>query len=245
MIEVEHLTKYYGDILAVNDLNFRVAEGEIVGFLGPNGSGKTTTMRILTGYMPATRGRVRIAGHDVAEDPRAVQRRIGYMPEHPPLYQDMTVRSYLDFVARLKGVPEKEIPAARERVIARCGLEEMRDRIIAKLSKGYRQRTGLAQALIHNPSVLILDEPTIGLDPKQIAEVREMIRGLAGSHTIILSTHILHEVSLTCQRVIIIHRGEIRGDDTVANLTKEGDLEHAFLRLVEGQPAAAGEGGQA
>ncbi|OGP60417.1 MAG: hypothetical protein A2V67_18950 [Deltaproteobacteria bacterium RBG_13_61_14] len=247
MIEIEHLTKYYGEILAVQDLNFRVAEGEIVGFLGPNGSGKTTTMRIITGYMPASRGRVRVAGHDVAEDPRAVQRLIGYMPENPPLYHDLTVKSYLDYVARLKGLPEKEIPEHRDRVIERCGLTEMRDRSIGKLSKGYRQRTGLAQALIHNPPVLILDEPTIGLDPKQIAEVRTMIRNLAGSHTIILSTHILHEVTLTCQRAIIIHRGEIRGDDTVANLTREGDLEHAFLRLVEGEPAAAvsGEGGQA
>jgi len=239
MIEVEHLTKYYGDILAVSDLNFRVAQGEIVGFLGPNGSGKTTTMRILTGFMPASRGRVRIGGQDVAENPRAVQRMIGYLPENPPLYAEMSVQSYLEFVARLKGVPEKEIAERRDQAITECGLEEMRHRLISKLSKGFRQRTGLAQALIHRPPILILDEPTIGLDPKQIAEVRTMIRNLAGSHTIILSTHILHEVTLTCQRAIIIHRGEIKGDDTVANLTREGDLEHAFLRLIEGEPAPA------
>jgi len=248
MIEVEHLTKYYGDILAIQDLNFRVAQGEIVGFLGPNGSGKTTTMRILTGYMPASGGRVRIGGKDVQEDPRAVQRMIGYLPEQPPLYNDMTVESYLNFVARLKGIPEKSIPEAQERVIAECGLEEMRRRLIGKLSKGYRQRTGLAQALIHRPPILILDEPTIGLDPKQITEVRNMIKNLAGSHTVILSTHILHEVTLTCQRAIIIHRGEIKSDDTVENLTREGDLEHTFLRLIEGPTApaaAAGEGGPA
>ncbi len=245
MIEVEHLTKYYGDILAISDLNFRVAPGEVVGFLGPNGSGKTTTMRILTGYMPASRGRVRIGGVDIQENPRAAQKMIGYLPEHPPLYNDMSVQSYLDFTARLKGVPEKEVPAARERVIAQCGLEEMRQRLIGKLSKGYRQRTGLAQAMIHQPSVLILDEPTIGLDPKQIAEVRSMIKNLAGTHTVILSTHILHEVTLTCQRAIIVHRGEIKGDDTVANLTREGDLEHTFLRLIEGRPAPAAPGAEA
>ena len=247
MIEVEHLTKYYGDILAIQDLNFRVAQGEIVGFVGPNGSGKTTTMRILTGYMPASGGRVRIGGQDVEEDPRAVQRLIGYLPENPPLYNDMSVQDYLDFVARLKGMAEKAIPEARARVMAECGLLEMKDRLIGKLSKGYRQRTGLAQALIHRPPVLILDEPTIGLDPRQITEVRSLIKNLAGAHTVLLSTHLLHEVTLTCQRAIIIHRGEIKGDDTVENLTREGDLEQSFLSLIEGRPApaapAAGAGG--
>jgi ABC-2 type transport system ATP-binding protein len=209
MIEVDRLWKTYGEVVAVKDVSFQVREGEILGFLGPNGAGKTTTMRILTCFMPATRGRVRVAGFDVARDSMAVRRSIGYLPEIPPLYPDMTVEEYLRFVARLKGVEKSQASGAVDRAIEVCGLAEMRRRHIHKLSKGYRQRTGLAQALIHDPKVLILDEPTIGLDPRQIAEIRKLIKGLAGARTVILSTHILHEVTLTCQRAIIINQGHI------------------------------------
>jgi ABC-2 type transport system ATP-binding protein len=233
MIEVEHLWKSYGDFVAVRDISFKVGQGEIVGFLGPNGAGKTTTMRVLTGFMPPSRGTVRVAGFDLAKDSMGARRVIGYLPEIPPLYLDMTVAEYLGFVARLKGVPRRKAGAAVEKAVAQCSLEEMRNRQIHKLSKGYRQRTGLAQALIHDPPVLILDEPTIGLDPKQIAEIRALIKGLAGTHTVILSTHILHEVTLTCQRAVIINRGQLIVDDTVENLTREGDLERQFLRIVD------------
>jgi len=232
MIQVEHLWKTYGDVVAVKDLSFTVGEGEIVGFLGPNGAGKTTTMRILTSFMPASRGTVRVAGFDVHEQSMEVRRSIGYLPEQPPLYLDMTVQTFLEFVARIKGMKKRDVADAVDRVVNLCGLEEMRQRHIHKLSKGYRQRTGLAQALIHDPPVLILDEPTIGLDPRQIAEIRSLIKGLAGSHTVILSTHILYEVTLTCQRAIIINRGEIVVDDTVENLTREGDIERMFLKIV-------------
>jgi ABC-2 type transport system ATP-binding protein len=234
MIEVEHLWKLYGDVVAVKDLSFTVQPGEIVGFLGPNGAGKTTTMRILTCFMPASKGRVRVAGFDVAEDSMEVRKRIGYLPEVPPLYLDMSVVEYLEFVGKIKGLSGAKLREGLDRVVSSCGLEEMKSRLIRKLSKGYRQRTGLAQALIHDPPILILDEPTIGLDPKQIAEIRALIKGLAGSHTVILSTHILPEVKLTCQRAIIIARGEIVVDDTVANLTREGDLERQFLKIVGG-----------
>jgi ABC-2 type transport system ATP-binding protein len=238
MIEVEHLTKYYGDILGIEDISFKISKGEIVGFLGPNGSGKTTTMRILTTYLPGTSGTARVAGFDVQEQPMEVRKRIGYLPEHPPLYNDMTVRSYLEFVARIKGVKKAEVDERVERAISLCALDEMKTRQIKKLSKGYRQRTGLAQALIHDPPVLILDEPTIGLDPHQNAEMRDLIRGLAGDQTIILSTHILPEVTLTCQRAIIIHRGKIMVDDSLENLTKGKDLEQVFLRLIGQEPAS-------
>jgi ABC-2 type transport system ATP-binding protein len=232
MIEVENLTKYYGDILGIEDVSFKIEPGEIVGFLGPNGSGKTTTMRILTTYMPPTRGSARVAGFDVQEDSLEVRKRIGYLPEQPPLYHDMDVAGYLKFVARIKGVPKKDIPERLERVMSWLGLEDMQDRQIRKLSKGYRQRTGLAQAIIHDPPILILDEPTIGLDPHQNAEMRNLIKSLAGDHTIILSTHILPEVTLTCQRAVIIHRGRIMIDDSLENLTQERDLEQVFLRLI-------------
>jgi len=232
MIEVKNLWKSYGDFVAVKDISFRVNSGEIMGFLGPNGAGKTTTMRILAGFMPASRGQAFVAGHEVSEDSMAVRRSIGYLPEHPPLYLDMTVLEYRKFVARIKGLPRKTVPEAVDRAIEQCGLVEMRRRIIGKLSKGYRQRTGLAQAIIHDPKVLILDEPTIGLDPRQISYIRKLIRGLSGDHTVILSTHILSEVTLTCNRVIIINRGEILADDTVENMTKDGDLERQFLRIV-------------
>ena len=219
MIEVQHLTKRYGRVTAVDDVSFRVERGEILGFLGPNGAGKTTTMRILTGYMPATEGRAMVAGLDVFEKPIEAKRRTGYLPETPPVYPDMTVREYVDFVARIKGVPSKERKERVEAVMKRTHVDDMANRHCAKLSKGYRQRVGLAQALIHNPEVLILDEPTAGLDPKQIIETRDLIRSLAGDHTIVLSTHILPEVAQTCQRVVIINKGRVVAVDTPDNLT--------------------------
>ena len=219
MIEVQHLTKRYGRVTAVDDVSFRVERGEILGFLGPNGAGKTTTMRILTGYMPASEGRATVAGYDVFAQPVEAKRRTGYLPETPPLYPDMTVREYLDFVARIKDVPPGERRTRVETVMKRTHVDDMATRHCGKLSKGYRQRVGLAQALIHNPDVLILDEPTAGLDPKQIIETRGLIRGLAGDHTIVLSTHILPEVAQTCQRVVIINKGRVVAVDTPDNLT--------------------------
>ncbi|HEX4566639.1 MAG TPA: ABC transporter ATP-binding protein [Vicinamibacterales bacterium] len=219
MIEVQHLTKRYGRVTAVDDVSFRVERGEILGFLGPNGAGKTTTMRILTGYMPASEGRAAVAGYDVFTQPIEAKRRTGYLPETPPLYPDMTVREYLDFVARIKNVPTGDRRTRVEAVMKRAHVDDMASRHCGKLSKGYRQRVGLAQALIHNPEVLILDEPTAGLDPKQIIETRELIRGLAGDHTIVLSTHILPEVAQTCQRVVIINKGRVVAVDTPDNLT--------------------------
>ena len=219
MIEVQHITKRYGPTTAVDDVSFRVEAGEILGFLGPNGAGKTTTMRILTGYMPPTEGRATVAGYDVFTHPIEAKRRTGYLPEIPPLYPDMTVREYLEFVARIKGVPPRERRDRVATVMQRTHVADMAARHCSKLSKGYRQRVGLAQALIHNPDVLILDEPTAGLDPKQIIETRDLIRGLAGDHTIVLSTHILPEVAQTCQRVVIINKGRVVAVDTPEGLT--------------------------
>ncbi len=219
MIEVQHLTKRYGRVTAVDDVSFRVERGEILGFLGPNGAGKTTTMRILTGYMPATEGKAIVAGFDVFDQPIEAKRRTGYLPETPPLYPDMSVLEYLTFVANIKGVPSGERRERIRQVMQRTHIADMADRLCAKLSKGYKQRVGLAQALIHNPDVLILDEPTAGLDPKQIIETRQLIKELAGTHTIILSTHILPEVSQTCQRVVIINKGRVVAVDTPDNLT--------------------------
>ena len=236
MIEVEHLTKYYGTIAAVNDVSFRVEKGEILGFLGPNGAGKTTTMRVLTCYTPASSGTARVAGHDVFEDSMEVRRRIGYLPEHPPLYNDMTVFSYLNFVARIKGVPSERRAGRIDEAMGRCGVEDVRTTIIGKLSKGYRQRVGIAQALIHDPEVLVLDEPTIGLDPKQVVEVRRLIRELAGDHTVILSTHILPEVEITCERVVIINKGRIVAEDTPENLTARLKGAETISVEIEGAP---------
>ena len=237
MIEVQHVTKRYGRVTAVDDVSFRVERGEILGFLGPNGAGKTTTMRILTGYMPPTEGRATVAGFDVFDQPIEAKRRTGYLPETPPLYPDMTVREYLDFVARIKGVPPKERKQRVGTVMERTHVADMAARHCGKLSKGYRQRVGLAQALIHNPEVLILDEPTAGLDPKQIIETRDLIRNLAGDHTIVLSTHILPEVSQTCQRVVIINRGRVVAVDTPDNLTAR--LKGAETMYVQVDPAGA------
>jgi ABC-2 type transport system ATP-binding protein len=219
VIEVQHLSKRYGRVSAVDDVSFRVERGEILGFLGPNGAGKTTTMRILTGYMPATEGKAIVAGFDVFDQPLEAKRRTGYLPETPPLYPDMTVSEYLTFVAKIKGVPAQERQQRINTVMARTRIADMANRLCSKLSKGYKQRVGLAQALIHNPDVLILDEPTAGLDPKQIIETRQLIKELAGNHTIILSTHILPEVSQTCQRVVIINKGKVVAIDTPDNLT--------------------------
>jgi ABC-2 type transport system ATP-binding protein len=219
VIEVQHLTKRYGRVTAVDDVSFRVERGEILGFLGPNGAGKTTTMRILTGYMPATEGKAIVAGFDVFDQPIEAKRRTGYLPETPPLYPDMSVIEYLQFVAKIKGVPGGERRERIQTVMQRTRIDDMANRLCSKLSKGYKQRVGLAQALIHNPDVLILDEPTAGLDPKQIIETRELIKELAGNHTIILSTHILPEVSQTCQRVVIINKGRVVAIDTPDNLT--------------------------
>ena len=219
MIEVQHLTKRYGRVTAVEDVSFRVERGEILGFLGPNGAGKTTTMRILTGYMPATEGKAIVAGFDVFDQPIEAKRRTGYLPETPPLYPDMTVAEYLSFVAKIKGVPVAERRQRIKAVMERTRIDDMANRLTANLSKGYKQRVGLAQALIHNPDVLILDEPTAGLDPKQIIETRQLIKALGGDHTIILSTHILPEVSQTCQRVVIINKGRVVAVDTPDNLT--------------------------
>jgi ABC-2 type transport system ATP-binding protein len=237
LIEVQHLTKRYGRVTAVDDVSFRVERGEILGFLGPNGAGKTTTMRILTGYMPATEGRALVAGMDVFDKPIEAKRRTGYLPETPPLYPDMTVREYVDFVARIKGVPSKERKDRVDAVMKRTHIADMADRHCAKLSKGYRQRVGLAQAVIHNPEVLILDEPTAGLDPKQIIETRDLIRSLAGDHTIVLSTHILPEVSQTCQRVVIINKGRVVAVDTPENLTAR--LQGAETMYVQVDAAGA------
>jgi ABC-2 type transport system ATP-binding protein len=219
VIEVQHLTKRYGPVTAVDDVSFKAERGEILGFLGPNGAGKTTTMRVLTGYMPATDGKAIVAGYDVLEQPVEAKRRTGYLPETPPLYPDMTVFDYLTFCARIKGVPRSERATRLRTVMERTQIADVAKRHCAKLSKGYRQRVGLAQALLHNPEVLILDEPTAGLDPKQIIETRRLIKGLGGDHTIILSTHILPEVSQTCNRIVIINKGRVVAVDTPDNLT--------------------------
>jgi ABC-2 type transport system ATP-binding protein len=218
MIDVEHVTKQYGQVRALDDISFSINKGEIVAFLGPNGAGKTTTMRILTGFMPPTSGTVRIAGFDCLEEPWEIKKHIGYLPETPPLYLELTVQEYLTFVGRIKRLEPKELQERMDTIISQTGLAEVQGRVIGHLSRGYRQRVGLAQALLHNPPVLILDEPTTGLDPNQIIEIRELIKNLAGSHTIILSTHILAEATALCQRVIIIHQGRIVAVDTPDHL---------------------------
>jgi ABC-2 type transport system ATP-binding protein len=237
VIEVQHLTKRYGPFTAVDDVSFRVERGEILGFLGPNGAGKTTTMRVLTGYMPPTEGRAIVAGFDVLDQPIEAKRRTGYLPETPPLYPDMTVRDYLDFVAKIKGVPRGERKKRLAEAMERTRIADMAKRHCGKLSKGYRQRVGLAQALLHNPDVLILDEPTAGLDPKQIIETRQLIKQLAGDHTIILSTHILPEVSQTCQRVVIINKGRVVAVDTPENLTSRLRGSESMYIQVDGMGA--------
>jgi ABC-2 type transport system ATP-binding protein len=220
MIDVQNLTKRYGRTTAVNGISFKVEKGEILGFLGPNGAGKTTTMRILTGYLPATDGTATVAGYDVFRQPLEVKRRVGYTPETPPLYPDMQVGEFLDFCARIKGVPGDQRAARVGEAADKCRVADVRKKQIGRLSKGYRQRVGLAQAILNNPDVLILDEPTAGLDPKQIIETRELIKGLGGDHTVVLSTHILPEVAVTCGRVVIINQGRVVAEDTPDNLTR-------------------------
>ena len=230
MIEVRELSKQYGDVTAVDNLTFRAETGEIMGFLGPNGAGKTTTMRMLTCYLPPTSGTASVDGFDIAEESIEVRRRIGYLPEQPPLYLDMTVESYLRFVAKIKGVPSAQLRSCLDDTMQKTGVTHVARTVIGHLSKGYKQRVGLAQALVHNPSVLILDEPTVGLDPKQIIDIRETIKSLRGEHTIILSTHILPEVSMTCQKVVIINNGRIVGEGSPESLTaqlKEGEVLRA------------------
>ena len=219
MIKVEGLTKRYARTVAVDNISFEVEKGQIVGFLGPNGAGKTTTMRVLTCFLPPTSGSANVAGYDVLENPMEVKKRIGYLPETPPVYPEMEVWEYLAFVGRLKGIASGDVKRRVDEVMGRCAIGDVRNRLIGKLSKGYRQRVGLAQAIIHNPDVLILDEPTSGLDPKQIIEIRELLKSLAGDHTIILSTHILSEVEHSCEQVIIISQGKLVAIDSVANLT--------------------------
>ena len=220
MIQVENLTKRYAGFAAINQLNFAVAKGEIVGFLGPNGAGKSTTMKILTSYLPATSGTARIAGFDVFAESVEARRRLGYLPENTPLYTDMRVGEYLRYRASLKGVPGRQLKQAVGDALELCSLRDRERSIIGALSKGYRQRVGLADALVHDPELLILDEPTIGLDPNQIRQVRELIKNLGGKRTVLISTHILPEVEIMCSRVIVIHKGKIRADDTAENLLK-------------------------
>jgi len=220
MIEIQNLTKYYGEIKAIENVNFSVSKGEILGFLGPNGAGKSTTMNIITGYIPSTSGTVTVDGYDIMENPREVKKRIGYMPELPPLYLDMTVTDFLDFCARLKEVDKKAWKSQKEDIMELVKITHVQHRLIRNLSKGYKQRVGLAQALVGAPEVLILDEPTVGLDPKQIIEIRKLIKALGKNHTIILSSHILPEVSAVCERVVIINKGKIVAVDTPENLSK-------------------------
>jgi len=256
MIEVRELTKRYGELEAVRGLTFSVEAGRIWGLLGPNAAGKTTTMRILTGYLPATSGRATVAGFDVFDKPDDVKRSIGYLPEVVPLYQDMTVQSYLAFVAEIKQVPKAKRKASVDRVIASAGLGDVRRRLIKNISRGYKQRVGIAQAMIHDPKVLVLDEPTIGLDPAQIREIRELIRGLRGEHTILLSTHILPEVTQVCDGVVIIDHGDLRysgsladlaaslqkSDGVLLRLRRAGEEEAALFRGLPGIEKAAVEG---
>jgi ABC-2 type transport system ATP-binding protein len=234
MIEVTGLTKRYQDLQAVDGISFKVQKGELLGFLGPNGAGKTTTMRILTGTLSASAGKVVVAGFDVFDQPLEVKRRLGYLPETPPLYEELDVLAYLRFVGQLKGLGRKKLPGEVARVAAACGVESVLGRRIGNLSKGYKQRVGLAQAMLGDPEVLILDEPTIGLDPNQIVEIRALIKTLSANHTVVLSTHLLPEVTQICTRVVIIHHGRIVADDPLDRLTSEStSLEQIFHRLTE------------
>ncbi|MFQ5700342.1 MAG: ATP-binding cassette domain-containing protein [Acidobacteriota bacterium] len=241
MIEVKGLTKRFGGRLAVNNISFHVGKGEVLGFLGPNGAGKTTTMRILTCYMPATSGTATVAGFDVFEQSMEVRRRIGYLPENPPLYDEMTVTSYLDFAGRIKGIPGRHIGRRIDIVAQRCGLEDVLHRVLGHLSRGYRQRVGLAQALINDPPILILDEPTVGLDPAQIVEIRKMIKGLGDDHTIIFSTHILPEVAATCTNLVIINEGKAMVAGSLDQISSRGGRSRLLVQVMRDSASIAGQ----
>ncbi len=234
MVEIQSLSKRYGKLNAVTDLNFTIEKGEILGFLGPNGAGKSTTMNIITGYIPASEGTVKVCGYDVMENPKEVKKRIGYLPEQPPLYMDMTVKEYLEFVSDIKLVSKKEKKSQISDIMELVKITDVRSRLVKNLSKGYKQRVGLAQSLLGSPEVLILDEPTVGLDPKQIIEIRKLIKALGKEHTIILSSHILPEVSAVCERVVIINKGEIVAIDTPENLSKGLGSSARFSITVAG-----------
>jgi len=232
MIQATNLTKYYGEVKALDGVSFHVEKGEIVGLLGPNGAGKTTAMKILTCFLPPTSGTAQVAGHDIFDEPLAVKRNIGYLPEEPPLYNELTVDEYLTYAGRLKGLSGAALASAKAQTSEKCGIRDVTGRLVGNLSKGYRQRVGLAQALLHNPSVLILDEPTVGLDPGQIIEIRGLIKDLANEHTVILSTHILPEVTATCRRIIIINEGRIVAVDTYENLSRQVGTSRQILLTV-------------
>jgi ABC-2 type transport system ATP-binding protein len=245
MIEARSLEKRYGETMALGSVSFEVARGEVAGFLGPNGAGKTTTLRILSTYLTSDAGSAAVAGFDVARQPMEVRRKLGYLPEHPPLYLDHTVDEYLRFCAALRGVARSARTKAVAEVVERCGLGEVRGRPLGNLSKGYRQRAGVAQALVHRPEVLILDEPTVGLDPQQIREIRNLIRSLATDHTVLLSTHILPEVAMTCTRAVVIHRGRVVAADSLEALGGAAGLEETFVRLTSDHLTEAAPGGTA
>ncbi|MBI2608633.1 MAG: ATP-binding cassette domain-containing protein [Deltaproteobacteria bacterium] len=245
MIQVRGLTKYYGDRTAVDHIDFHVKEGEILGFLGPNGAGKTTTMRMITGFLSPDEGEVVVCGYSVVKNPYDVKKNLGYLPETPPIYEEYLVAPYLEHICRLKGVPKKQRKGAVDVALQKTGLTHVRNRLIGNLSRGYKQRVGLAQALVHDPKVLILDEPTVGLDPNQIREIRELIKGLGGSHTVILSTHILPEVSVVCDRIVIINEGKIAAVDTYENLSatlrKSESIELLLKKKDDGVKNKIGE----
>lgn len=235
MISVEHLTKCYGDFVAVKDLSFEIEEGHVYGFLGPNGAGKSTTMNIMTGCLSATEGQVKIGGYDIFEEPLKAKKLIGYLPEQPPLYMNETPEEYLKFVGEAKGLRGQELLNQVETIIEQTRLQDVRSRLISKLSKGYKQRVGIAQALMGNPKVIILDEPTVGLDPIQIIEIRDLIKQLGKNHTVILSSHILSEVQAICEKILIISKGKLVAFDETENLVKKASLEEVFLELTEGE----------
>lgn len=237
MIEVQGISKSYGDYIAVSNVTFSAKQGDVVGFLGPNGAGKTTTIRMLATYLPPSGGTAKLAGYDVVTQSDDVRRSIGYLPENPPLYGDMTVEEYLKFVGQIKGVPSKKLRARVDEVLGRCFIGDVRHKLCQHLSRGYRQRVGLAQAIIHDPKVIILDEPTSGLDPKQIIEIRQLIKSLGESHTVILSTHILPEVSMVCSKVVIISKGRVVVESDLASLSRDKSLEQIFIDSVSKEDA--------
>ena len=238
MIELKNITKYYGDFPAVTDISFKIEKGEIVGLLGPNGAGKSTTMKMITGFMPPTSGELTVGGNDIVSQSIEARRKIGYLPETVPLYTDMTVYSYIEYMGMLRGLSKKNIKSKVDNVIEICKLEDYRNSLISKLSTGFRQRVGISQAIIHEPEVLVLDEPTIGIDPNQVVETRQLIKNLSGEHTLILSSHILPEVSSICERVLIIHEGEIAASDTIENLSSLMSGKNKIEADIIGSPQA-------